>query len=168
MTRLKLTQFAIPEAETFNLLGEKSTKINEVPRNRAKPVSHLRTRVTFTMVTDAVELPAQKLPYELMQSLRITREGLFLPIINYDFLQTRNRDLVQVKPDDHVMNLTVSYAPTSMGLLRFVLQVKASMEGMKSLGFSDRDVDEVKGIYADTNFYLLAATIFIASMHVRN
>ncbi|XP_015114592.1 cleft lip and palate transmembrane protein 1-like protein [Diachasma alloeum] len=166
MTRIKLTQFAVPEAETFNLLGDKSTKSKGSSKNRAKPVSHLRSRVTFTMVTDAEELPAHKVPHELSQSLRITREGVFLPIINYDFLQTRHRDLVQIKPDDHIMNLTVSYAPTTMGMLRLLLQVKATMENMKSLGFSDRDVDEVKGIYADTNFYLLAGTIFIASMHL--
>ncbi|XP_011311928.1 cleft lip and palate transmembrane protein 1-like protein [Fopius arisanus] len=166
MTRIKLTQFAVPEAETFNLLDDKSTKSKKSPKSRAKSVSHLRTRVTFRMVTDAEEFPAQKLPLELVQSLKVTREGVFLPIINYDFLQTRHRDLVQIKPEDHMMNLTVSYAPTTMGLLRLVLQVKTTMETMKSLGFSDRDVDEVKGIYADTNLYLLAGTIFIASMHL--
>lgn len=53
-----------------------------------------------------------------------------------------------------------------MGHLRLIQHVKGTMEAFKGLGFSAKDVDDIKGIYADTNFYLLAATMFIASMHV--
>lgn len=40
------------------------------------------------------------------------------------------------------------------------------MENLKNLGFSDKDIDEVKGIFADTNIYLLGGTFFIAAVHV--
>ncbi|KMQ92130.1 cleft lip and palate transmembrane protein 1-like protein [Lasius niger] len=42
----------------------------------------------------------------------------------------------------------------------------ATMENLKNLGFSDKDVDEVKGIFADTNIYLLGGTFFIAAIHL--
>lgn len=45
-------------------------------------------------------------------------------------------------------------------------QFEAAMETMKSFGFSAKDLDEIKGIFSDTNIYLLALTMFVASFHV--
>ena len=62
--------------------------------------------------------------------------------------------------------MTVSHAPISLGKLRLILHVEAAMSSFKDLGFTDKDIDEVKGIFADTNLYLLAGTVFISAMHV--
>lgn len=89
-----------------------------------------------------------------------------MPIVNCDILQTRHRDLKRITPQNSTMNVTVEYSPVSLGKLRLVLHVQATMENLKNLGFSDKDVDEVKGIFADTNIYLLGGTLFIAAVHV--
>lgn len=34
-----------------------------------------------------------------------------------------------------------------------------------SLGFTEKDTDEIKGIFADTNFYFLMMTFTIAAFH---
>lgn len=62
--------------------------------------------------------------------------------------------------------MTVSVAPASYGSLRLALHVRLALEQFHVLGFSDKDVDDVKGIFADTNLYLLSATVLIASCHV--
>ena len=98
---------------------------------------------------------------------RLTRDRKYLPIINHNFLQTRLSHLVLITSELDSANVTVSYTPISIGKLRLILHVEAAMRSLKKFGFSDKDVDEVKGILADTNLYLLAATVFIASMHVR-
>ncbi|XP_043287442.1 cleft lip and palate transmembrane protein 1-like protein [Venturia canescens] len=167
-TRIKMTQFVVPRAETFNLLGDKKSNHEENAKkeNRTKVQSHLRSRVTFTMMTDDVKLPLYNLPLELAQDIKITQDGVFWPIVKYDFLQTRHTDLVLIDKNVEEMNVTITYTPVSLGKLRLVLHIEAAMEGLKKVGFSDKDVDEAKGIYANTNLYLLAGTVFIASIHL--
>lgn len=91
----------------------------------------------------------------------------FLPIVNCDFLQTRHHDLVRIVPQNNTANITLQYSPISLGKLRLLLHVKATMQSLKSLGFSDKDIDEVKEIFAGTNVYFLGGTFFIAAIHVR-
>ncbi|XP_033210206.1 cleft lip and palate transmembrane protein 1-like protein [Belonocnema kinseyi] len=162
---IKMTQFAIPELKGSNLLGVEQPKGTK-SRYFMQPLSHLKSTVTFTIMTDLIDLPTTRLPMELLPSIKQTRDRKYLPIINYNFLHTRLSHLVPITTDLESSNVTVSYSPISVGKLRLVLHVQAAMQGMKGFSFSDKDVDEVKGILADTNLYLLAGTVFIAAMHL--
>lgn len=69
-------------------------------------------------------------------------------------------------PHNNTVNITLQYSPISIGKLRLLLHVEATMQNLKTLGFSDKDVDEVKGIFADTNIYILGGAFLIAAIHV--
>ena len=156
----------VPEAEAFKLLGKKNSSFQKANEIAVRLVSHIKSRVTFTIMTDNIMLPVYSMPTELMNHIKIIGKQTFLPIVNYDFLQTRHRDLQRITLQNDTMNVTIEYSPVSLGKLRLVLHVQATMENLKNLGFSDKDVDEVKGIFADTNIYLLGGTFFIAAIHL--
>lgn len=69
-------------------------------------------------------------------------------------------------PQNNTLNITLQYYPISLGKLRLILLVKTAMQNLKNLGFSDKDADEVKGILADTNMYILGGTFIIGTIHV--
>ncbi|XP_043492252.1 cleft lip and palate transmembrane protein 1-like protein [Polistes fuscatus] len=164
-TTIKLTQYSVPEAEVFNLLGDRDVSERKTTKY-VHPVAHIKSKVTFTIMTEDIKFPTDGVPMELIHDLRIINGNKFLPIINYDFLQTRHRDLLQISPQNKTVNVSLMYTPITLGKLRLILHVEAAMQSLKNLGFSDKDIDEVKGIFADTNIYLLGSTFFIAAVHL--
>jgi Cleft lip and palate transmembrane protein 1 (CLPTM1) len=119
---------------------------------------------------------------------RLAPDGCYLPLMQYNYLSSRISDLIEVKNDMMETNVTLSYGPISVGKLRLVffkqkliksqliltficrlmLQLESGLRSLKEFGFSAKDVDEVKGIFADTNIYLLCTTMFVAALHVLN
>lgn len=92
---------------------------------------------------------------------------MFLPIINSNSLQTRHHDLLQISPLNKTVNITVMYTPITLGKLRLIFHFEDAIQNLKNLGFSDKEIDELKELLLDTNIYLLGGTVFIASIHVR-
>ncbi|XP_076242656.1 lipid scramblase CLPTM1L [Calliopsis andreniformis] len=163
-TIIEMTKYMIPEAEAFKLLSEKATM--KKTETLKYPVTHIKSRVTFTVMTEDVNIPLHQVPMELIKRLKILYGREYLPIVSNDFLQTRQHDFVKMTPQNSTINVTLQYSPISFGKLRLSLQVENTMENLKNLGFSDKDVDEVKEIFVDTNIYILGGTFLIAAIHL--
>jgi len=68
-TAIKMTQYIVPEAEAFKLLGDRTVeKANS--QIVIRPVSHMKSRVTFTIMTDNVMLPIYGIPAELVNHIK--------------------------------------------------------------------------------------------------
>ncbi|KAK3855990.1 hypothetical protein Pcinc_037642 [Petrolisthes cinctipes] len=175
-----LTQYHTPNPTTFNLLGKDegqksqtggeesstTTKSDHQQQQHHQPVTHFQSRVVFNVLTDPVPLPRHELPYDLGRSLRLDTRGRYLPILHVDSLSARLRDLVLVSSDTLTANLTLVYSPVSYGKLRLWLQFEGALKPISELGFSPKDVDEIKGIFSDTNLYFLFITFLIAALHM--
>lgn len=155
-----LTQHAIPKSYTFNLLKDESKK------QSIKPVTHLKSKYFIIMCTEELNVPDTNVPMEIMRLLRINSKRQIMPMIIQDFLQSRLRDLQEITPSMTSTNFTFGYNPYSVGKLKFLIQMESTFTHFLQFGFTEKDVDEVKGVFADTNLYLLCATVFIGSVHV--
>merc|ERR1719245_3025963 len=90
----------------------------------------------------------------------------FLPLLYVDELSMRLRDLVIVNSTDEEVKFEFEYSPTSFGKLRLFNQFQSSLGGLHGLGFTEKDTDEVKGIFADTNLVLLLVTFGVSAVHL--
>uniref|UniRef100_A0A915I7N0 Lipid scramblase CLPTM1L n=1 Tax=Romanomermis culicivorax TaxID=13658 RepID=A0A915I7N0_ROMCU len=103
---------------------------------------------------------------EIVSLLQLNDKQKYLPIFTVEELHYRMRDLEKIGTSSNKMNITIRYQSTSIGKLRLLYTAKQSTESLRSLGFTDKDIDEVKGIFTDTNFYFLALTFFVAAVHL--
>lgn len=158
----RLTKYAVPVSSTFNLLNEKGRTAS------SKPVTHLRSKYSVIMCTENTDIPHSAIPFEIMADFRVNRKREFLPLFQTNVLNMRIRDLIEITPDTRLLNFTYVYNPSSVGKLRFLKQIEMTLHQFLSLGFTEKDLDEVKGVFADTGLYLLCATLFIGSVHVSN
>lgn len=172
----RLTEYSIPVAETFNLLGgeteeevkaaEKMAK-NSKAVDRSRPATHLRSKVILSVMTDQVTMSMQQVPQELGRVITLTGDRkTYLPILYVDELTMRMRDLRIVNATDSVSDVEIVYRPISFGRLRLFLQFYAALGSMHQMGFTEKDTDEVKGIFADTNLALLLITFGVSALHL--
>ncbi|XP_046663043.1 cleft lip and palate transmembrane protein 1-like protein [Homalodisca vitripennis] len=158
-TRVALSHYQVPSSATYQLLT------GGVEKKQLKPVTHIKSSIGVNVLTGITALPLIGMPAELQPYLSTSQDGNFLPIVHFDIMKDRLRNLVEISGNSTV-DIKFSYAPVSIGPLRLMLHLNLAFDSLRSVGFADKDLDEVKGIFADTNIYLLCATVFISSMHV--
>merc|ERR1719339_913045 len=168
-----LTQYAVPEAETFNLLGDQKERDSsgggkeKKKVDRSNPVTHLRSRILLSTMTEQVTMEPRQVPGEIAHTMQLTKDRkTYLPILYIDELSMRQRELVKVNATDDVGEVKVVYRPISFGKLRLFLQFSSALTSMQGMGFTEKDTDEVKGIFADTNLVLLIITFSVSAVHL--
>uniref|UniRef100_A0A8C3VIS9 Lipid scramblase CLPTM1L n=1 Tax=Catagonus wagneri TaxID=51154 RepID=A0A8C3VIS9_9CETA len=164
----------VPRPEEVNLLtGESATQQVENekrPTNALdEPVSHWRPRLTLNVMVDDFVFDGASLPADVhryMKMIQLGRTVHYLPILFIDQLSNRVRDLMVINRSTTELPLTVSYDKISLGRLRFWIHMQDAVYSLQQFGFSEKDADEVKGIFVDTNLYFLALTFFVAAFHL--
>ncbi|KHN86212.1 Cleft lip and palate transmembrane protein 1-like protein [Toxocara canis] len=152
----RITTYHVPEAEAFRLIGkqesssatDESLRSTKQLRDSGTPVTHFRSVLPLVIVAESPKLRAHSVPHEIFGELDIFHKGL------------------SVRPEQKNVKLKVHYRPISIGKLRMLISTLASLSHLRQLGFTKKDVDEVKGVFVDTNFYFLAITIFVAALHM--
>ncbi|KAK9881477.1 hypothetical protein WA026_016361 [Henosepilachna vigintioctopunctata] len=157
----KLTKYAVPLSASFNLLRNENVEAKSL-----NPVTHFRSKFALIMCPSELEIPQNNIPIEIIRQMRVKSKNQFLPILHRDIMQMRLQDLVEVVPEMGKVDISFMYTPVSYGKLRFILQIDSTLHQFLNLGFTEKDLDEVKNIFADTNLYLLCVTVAIGGIHL--
>ncbi|GAB6027980.1 hypothetical protein CHUAL_002206 [Chamberlinius hualienensis] len=162
-TSAPLTVHMISEAQVYNLL---SSNTNTKSTGNQFTTTHWKTKLDINIMSELVQIPAKQVPAEIMKYLKLSPQTEYLPILYIDSLNSRIKDAKEIRAEDVQCELNIIYAPISYGKLRFYSQVDAAMQTLTNLGFQEKDLDEVKGVFLDTNLYLLCITFVVAALHV--
>lgn len=162
-----LTKYAQKQAKAYSLLTDDNLTNNTIKPKplTTRPVTHWKPSVVVD-IAKPISLNLRDVPGEIAHLIRLNDEENYLPILFISEIRTRVRDLWPVNKTNPSLPITVNFEPTALGKIRFMLIAEASMRTMHSLGFSELDTDDVKGIFFDTNIFLLLLTVFVTSCHV--
>ncbi|KAK2191460.1 hypothetical protein NP493_53g18005 [Ridgeia piscesae] len=160
------TTYAIKKATAYKLIGDESPE--DVPKvtPSGKPVTHWRSLLTLNVMSEEFSFDERAIPADMGHLLRITHQREYLPILYVDELSNRIRDIMHINESCKEMPLTIRYYPISIGKLRLWSQMQQSLKLLQQFGFTEKDTDEVKGIFSDTNLYLLMMTFMVAAFHM--
>lgn len=143
-----------------------------------KPVTHWRSRVVLSGVHDPLSLHRSDLPYEILHLFQLTDRKEYMPVLYLSDVRQRLEDLVEVPvpvvpsaksskaPEAVKMDLEVVYEPVSLGRLRLMVIVERAFRQMRALGFGERELEDVKGVFFDTSHAMLLLTVLVISFHV--
>uniref|UniRef100_A0A7N6FET3 Lipid scramblase CLPTM1L n=1 Tax=Anabas testudineus TaxID=64144 RepID=A0A7N6FET3_ANATE len=151
----QLTTYMVPKPPEISLIsGEDQTQVEQKQPTTStsdRPVSHWRSRLTLNIVSDHFLFDREYLPSDVHRYLRTF-------LIGYEFFC--NYCVCLNLP------LTISYDSISLGRLRFWIHMQDAVYSLQQFGFTEKDADEIKGIFVDTNLYFLALTFFVAAFHL--
>ncbi|XP_051926317.1 lipid scramblase CLPTM1L [Hippocampus zosterae] len=177
----QLTAYMVPKPPEISLItGEDNTQgvteearqtkqRKEDSRMSDQPVSHWRSRLTLNIVGDHFVFDKEHLPSDVRRYLRAFQNGkkmVYLPLLFVDELSNRIKDLLEINSTTLELPLTISYDAISLGRLRFWIHMQDAVYSLQQFGFTEKDADEIKGIFTDTNLYFLALTFFVAAFHL--
>lgn len=185
----QLTTYMVPKPPEISLIsgedktqgqkeGQQKKPHDAVPGGGARagatsvsdhPVSHWRSRLTVNIVGDHFLFDREYLPNDVHRYLRVFQNGkkvVYLPLLFVDELSNRVKDLVEINSTTTELPLTISYDSISLGRLRFWIHMQDAVYSLQQFGFTEKDADEIKGIFVDTNLYFLALTFFVAAFHL--
>ncbi|KAM9776666.1 lipid scramblase CLPTM1L [Syngnathus typhle] len=179
-----LTAYMVPKPPEISLISreDQSEDVTEEARQTKQrkeeeakrgvsdqPVSHWRSRLTLNIVADQFVFDKEHVPNDVRRYLRAFQKGkklVYLPLLFVDELSNRVKDLLEINSTSRVLPLTISYDAISLGRLRFWIHMQDAVYSLQQFGFTEKDADEIKGIFTDTNLYFLALTFFVAAFHL--
>lgn len=157
----RLTTFAIPQAATFQLVGSDNQS-----RSVSQPESHWNSKFLINIVDEAVTIDKYHLVPEVANHLVLISSNEYLPILFIDEVSIRLKDLMPLNESCNELPLRIIYEPISMGKLKFWSNMQQSLSFFSKIGFSQKDIDEVKNIFVDVNLYLLLLTFLVSAFHL--
>lgn len=154
-----LTKHAVAQSSAFKLLANSEQAESG---SEDLPVTHWIPWLHIHSLSEDWRFDMKNIPPEFYGLLRLS-QNQYLPLLHVDRIKVRN---AQLKPISKNMTLDLTYEPVSIGKLRLWLIFFQAMDSMKSLGFSEKEFDDMKGIFLDTDFWLFGLTIFISVFHL--
>ncbi|VDD75233.1 unnamed protein product [Mesocestoides corti] len=143
---------------------------NDAHQNLHESAIHWLSELQVFLLKSPVSFPLNGIPREILPHFRVTYDRssfVYPPLIHVNPQLQPASDWVEL-PDipPGELNFTVQFMPLSIGKFRLRCMLEQTAEYLKNMGIKDKDVEDIRGIFTDTNLYLLLATVVVSILHL--
>ncbi|XP_063054430.1 lipid scramblase CLPTM1L-like [Engraulis encrasicolus] len=147
---------------------QKASSPGSVPA-AAVPVLHWHSRLCLSVMAEGFSFNKGAVPSDIRRHMKVVEEGkkkMYLPLMVVDELRIRLRDFIEINNSVAEVHLTLTYENISLKKYRLWSHLRDVIYSLKQFGFTEHQVDEIKGVISDTNPYVLALTIAAAVINL--
>ncbi|CDS40770.1 cleft lip and palate transmembrane protein [Echinococcus multilocularis] len=163
---IMITTHREPSPKSRNLLSPQKSSVS----GTFKPTTHWLSHLEVYILKDTVAFPVNAVPHELMPYFHVFRkksELLYLPLFLIDpQLQPTYYWLELPENPTKSLNFTIEVIPLSIGRFRLRCMLAQAAKQLKVMGIKDKDIDDIQGIFTETNLYLLLTTVVVSVFHL--
>ncbi|XP_064467316.1 lipid scramblase CLPTM1L-like [Ornithodoros turicata] len=161
-----LTKHIPPQDAEVNLIGMKGKDSTQATPKQKSPITHWKPKLDVNIMSDPFFFKARNVPAEIGHLIHLNSKRQYLPIVHMTDVTIREKDMIPVNASVPQMSLKIVINPISVGRLRLMISVGEAFKAMSSFGLATKDTDEVKGLFFDTNFYVLLLTLLVSGFHL--
>lgn len=130
-------------------------------------ISYWKPEVAIKLVQDDSVYPSDYVPHAIASNIvRVGGRIFYRPAIHADEIGLTSEKYIPLNGSVTALPLKISYAPMSLQRWLLMREMEESISSQASLGFSDKDIDDVRRLISDTSIYLLAITMFASLLHL--
>jgi len=145
-----------------NLLGDETVK-----EKVYDTMGHFRSKLEFNVMTQEVAFNRSAVPHELYPFISVNQDNEHYKRMLYvSELNFRLDELKEIEPDSRQMELKIVYRPFGLGKMRLLLHMERSLLQFTTMGFQEKDIDDVKGLLVDTDMSILLCTFIVSAFHI--
>ncbi|XP_030638593.1 cleft lip and palate transmembrane protein 1-like protein [Chanos chanos] len=159
----RLTTQMTPHSAEANPNSGKDTRTDQ------RLVSYWRSHITLNIMTQEFTFNGAAIPSDLRRYMKVVEEGkkkMYLPLLLVDEIGSRMKDLIELNSTTREVPLTISYDSITLRKFRLWIHIQALIYSLKHFGFSDRNVDEIKGMFVESGLHILALSILVPAFHL--
>ncbi|XP_018655289.1 hypothetical protein Smp_145250 [Schistosoma mansoni] len=151
---------------TFNLMTSSGSPNNSNEDHGLLAPFWLSTLRVYVLRTP-VSFSRYNVPAEIVRRIQLSSKG-YLPVtyVNPNFQASSDWLEVTQSPENRRLEMILSIEPLSIGHLRLRCMLEAVADQLISYGIKSKEIDEIRGIFLDTNLYLLLTTLFVSIFHL--
>ena len=159
----------------FGLVNISESDMKKLQMPADTKISYWKPEVAVRLVTDFTVYPTSNVPVPIQNQTFISSSAsssknkkgyVYKPPIHVDEIGLTSDKYIPLNNTVTSLPIKITYAPMSLQRWLLMQTMEESISAQSGLGFSDKDLDDIRRLISDTSIYLLCITTIASLLHL--